>query len=329
MNQYLKNIILSKTFRPLFSMFDKSIGTILTLHRIGEKDQGKLLFNEQLKISPTYLNTLIQSIRKQGYSFISLDELTEVLIKTQAAKKLIVFTLDDGYVDNMELAYPVFKSFAVPFTVYISTSLPEKKMIFWWYIIEDIIIRNEKITLGTGEEYSCPDQAQKENVFLSIRKKIMSMNPLDYSHSLPRLFSDYIFDTAKFNDILPLSWDQIRILQNDPLVTIGNHTHSHFSMKERTSEEIVQDIDHSNSLFIKNTGKKPDHFSYPFGNTDSISAKDIRIISEMGYKTAVSTYSGNIYRYHKDQMHFLPRISLTEQESDLNRTLTLMKLKKQ
>jgi peptidoglycan/xylan/chitin deacetylase (PgdA/CDA1 family) len=330
MNNKIKKLFTSTVFRKILQINDKSIGSILTLHRINQIDPNKILFNEHLKISPEFLEILIKRFRKEKFSFVSIDELFDVLTKKIAAKKLLVFTLDDGYRDNYENALSIFKQHSVPFIIYISTSFPEKQMIFWWYLLEDIILNNDRIVLNNGEAFLCKHLKEKEAAFIAIRGKIISLNPINYHETLPELFSNYSFETKKYNDTLPLSWDQIKKLASEQLVTIGGHTHSHIALKYCTEKQIIEDIGYSNELFEKYLGKTPEHFCYPYGDSFSISPVETSMIAKMGVKTAVTTEYGNIYKSHVSLLHCLPRIFVTEnQQPDLISTLTWMKFKKQ
>ena len=329
MKQLIKKIITKKTFRPLLDITDSSVASILTLHRVDQINPAKLRFNEHLKISPDFLENLIKQFRKNGFSFVSIDELYDVLTKQKRANKLLIFTMDDGYLDNYENALPIFKQHSIPFTIYISTSLPEKQMIYWWYILEDLILENDKIVLNTNETFICNSKAQKESIFLEIREKIIGLNPFQYKKTLPELFSNYSFDVEKYNDCLPLSWHQIELLGNEPLVKIGAHTHSHIALKFCTKEEIIGDISYSNDLFQKHLGQTPKHFCFPYGDSNSLSEKDFDLIKEMDFKTAVTTNSGNIYNKHNQMLHKLPRIFVSEnQESNLIDDINLMKFKR-
>ena len=118
-------------------------------------EDNKLLPNENMKVSPLFLEKFIIELKSKGYEFISLDRLYEILKNGEKVEKQIVFTLDDGYEDNYKIAYPIFKKYNVPFAVYITTSFPEKKAILWWYILEDLIIENSEIILFDGLKYIC------------------------------------------------------------------------------------------------------------------------------------------------------------------------------
>ena len=146
LKNYLKEHLI---LEPYFS----GMAVIFILHRVAPFEAGKLPPNENMKISPKYLAQFINQLIKQGYSFISLDRLYEILIKGERVSKQVVFSLDDGYKDNFEIAYPIFKKFNIPFTIYVTTSFPEKKALLWWYLLEDLILANDEISFKQNDKY--------------------------------------------------------------------------------------------------------------------------------------------------------------------------------
>ncbi|GHT90920.1 hypothetical protein FACS1894122_02360 [Alphaproteobacteria bacterium] len=49
------------------------------LHRIDYIDPARIYYNERLKISPDYLEDLLKYAKFLGCSFVSLDELHEII----------------------------------------------------------------------------------------------------------------------------------------------------------------------------------------------------------------------------------------------------------
>ena len=124
MKKTIKKLIKSKIKKvPFFGNYFSGMATILTLHRIYHMDKNRLPVNrpcapEGLKISPEFLEKFIIDCKSKGYDFISLDELFLILKNKQKVSKKIIFTIDDGYKDNYTHAYPIFKKYKVPFTIY-------------------------------------------------------------------------------------------------------------------------------------------------------------------------------------------------------------------
>jgi peptidoglycan/xylan/chitin deacetylase (PgdA/CDA1 family) len=111
------------------------------LHRVGYQDENKLFANENMKVSPEFLDEFIRQQQK-FYQFISMDELCLIKEgKLKLKKKFVVMTLDDGYLDNFELALPVFKKYNVPFIIFIASGLVDGNALLWWYNLEELILK--------------------------------------------------------------------------------------------------------------------------------------------------------------------------------------------
>jgi len=288
------------------------MATIFMLHRVYPFESNKLLPNENMKISPEFLDSFIQSLKANGYEFISLDKLYELLTRGEKKSKQIVFTLDDGYTDNYTHAYPIFKKHNVPFTIYITASFPERQAVLWWYVLEDLIIENEVIYLSDGSKYICRKWEEKNETFLNIRLKVLSLKKQYFLEQLTELFSHYTIDWFKKCAELALNWYQIDQLSSDELVTIASHTTNHFALNKLSENEIIEEVIGASELLSTEIGKKIEHFAYPFGTSNEIGKREFDIVKGLNFKTVTTTRHGNIYLEHKDYLEYLPRIMLTE-----------------
>jgi peptidoglycan/xylan/chitin deacetylase (PgdA/CDA1 family) len=57
-------------------------------------------------------------------------------------------------------------------------------------------------------------------------------------------------------------------------------------------------------------GVRADHLSYPVGDRTSAGAREFGLAEELGFKTAVTTRPGVIFRKHREHLTALPRISV-------------------
>jgi peptidoglycan/xylan/chitin deacetylase (PgdA/CDA1 family) len=290
----------------------KSLATIFMLHRVAEIDFKNLSPNENLKISPKYLENLIIELINEEYEFINLDTLEYYLINGINKKNQIVFTLDDGYVDNYELAYPIFKKYNIPFTIYITTSFPEKTAILWWYILEEIILKNDFINLEDGTCYFTRTSKEKLTSFLLIRSKILKISKNNFLYHLNNLFKSYNINWYSFSEKLCMNWEQIIELSKDNLVTIAGHTTNHLPLNKLDEFEIIEEVINANLLIQSKTGSIVNHFAYPYGSSMEIGLRETNILKKLNLKTATTTRSGNIFSNHKNFLECLPRVYLTE-----------------
>lgn len=297
---------------PFVQNYFTGMITIFMLHRVHPFEPNKLFPNENMKISPEFLDNFIVELKLKGYEFISLDKMYEILQSGEKVKQQIVFTLDDGYLDNYTVAYPIFKKHNVPFAIYITTSFPQREAILWWYILENVILANNSLKLCDGKVYKCETKEQKEVVFLEIRKIILGFKKENFLDSLKELFCHYEIDWFGKNEELCMDWKQIIELSKDEIVTIGGHTKNHYALNQLSIEEVKSEVVEANKLIEEKIGKRIEHFAYPFGSRNEIGQREFDIVKSLGFKTATTTRRGTIYKEHRNYLECLPRIMLTE-----------------
>ena len=110
-----------------------------------------------------------------------------------------------------------------------------------------------------------------------------------------------------------INWDQIRKLKEEGVV-IGAHSHTHTHMPDISIEEVRNEIETSNKIFLKELGELPTLFAFPYGETtDEI----IELIKEYKFKVAFGQHSGIINE--TSNMYYLPRFSLNEKYGEIDR----------
>lgn len=297
---------------PFMNKYFSGIATVFMLHRVHPINSNKLSPNENMKVSPEFLDKFITNLKLQGYEFISLDRLYEILQKGENVKKQIIFTLDDGYKDNYEIAYPIFKKHKIPFTIYLSTSFPENNALLWWYVLEDLILENDVLKLSNGRNFICQTKEQKENTFLKIREIILGFKKEFFLKSLHKLFENYTINWFSENTKFCMNWEQVTELSKDPLVIIAGHTKNHYALNQLSVKEVKSEILEANELIENKIGKKIEHFAYPFGSSIEIGQREFGVVKNLEFKTSTTTRIGNIYHEHRNYLECLPRIMLTE-----------------
>ncbi|HEY9163521.1 MAG TPA: polysaccharide deacetylase family protein [Magnetovibrio sp.] len=114
-----------------------------------------------------------------------------------------------------------------------------------------------------------------------------------------------------------MSWDQIREMAADPMVTIGSQTASHLHMIDVDATANRADIDKSNQRFKEELGFVPDLIAYPYGefNDDAIAVSRLA-----GFKAGFGQHSGAFGS--GDDVFRLPRFAMNETYGDVARLRT-------
>lgn len=129
--------------RKLHNLTHPVLGRILMLHRVVE--QRSEYNNRELEITPEFLGRTIETYRRQGYRFVSIDEACDIIIRGRTDHLFICLTFDDGYQDNYDIAYPILKQEEVPFAIYVTTGFIDNRHPMWWYTNEKLGISTESL----------------------------------------------------------------------------------------------------------------------------------------------------------------------------------------
>ena len=288
-----------------------ALGVVLMLHRVAEYNKSRLVPNEDLKVSPAFLQKTIDKYKKAGFTFLSLDEVYDVIKeKNKIEKPFVAFTLDDGYLDNYTTAYPIFKRNNVPFCIFVATDFPDKRAILWWISIENLILSNNKIQLSDGTTYICKTYQQKWDTFRHIREKILKLDQRNILISLQELFADYNIDWLGPIQEMGMSWENIKELGKEPLCTIGGHTMSHPSFIPLTLSEIKDEIDGGIEKLKSVIDYDIHHFAYPYGSIKEDEKREYEFLKSFDFKTVFVSFGGVVTKEDTNNLTHLPRFML-------------------
>tara|TARA_Y100000766_G_scaffold281004_1_gene291758 strand:- start:5384 stop:6418 length:1035 start_codon:yes stop_codon:yes gene_type:complete len=293
-------------------------GHIFMLHRILPiEEKSKYEYNFSLAITPSGLEKFINKFQSDGYDFISLDEAL-VRLEKPKEKKFICFTIDDGYSDNLTYALPIFKKYNIPFTIYISNCFPDNKAICWWYDLEKYIKKFDYIDLtsiGVDYKYDNSSIALKDSNY-SVIREIFRRSSLDiHQRFIIEKIGISLDEYYEKNKSRNLTWEEIKFLDKDPLVTIGGHTLNHLSLKNQSDEEVENQVVNGLRFFKEKSGIIIQHFAYPYGSLDDFDQRSIKILKSNGIKTAVLNHPGGIFKDNLEFSYQIPRIGLSDETS--------------
>jgi len=318
----LRNNLIRTAFEALYfsgahallSPLCRGVGAVFMLHHIRPPRSGEFQPNRTLEIVPDFLEAVIITLREAGIELVSLDDMHRRMSGRNFGRRFACITLDDGYRDNKEWAYPIFKRQQVPFAIFVPSSFPDRLGKLWWIVLEQAIANTDSFAFGFNDEIrrmSCASLAEKHKVFSSLYWWLRSL-PTNEA------ILDVIDDIARRYDIdaqglcgeLCMSWPELAELAADPLVTIGGHTVNHVILAKSTDAAADAEIKVGSAALEKALGKPPQHFAYPFGDPSTAGPREFRAAAEAGYKTAVTTRPGVLFAQHADHLLALPRLSI-------------------
>ena len=295
----------------LLAPLTRGKGVIFTLHSVRPEPPQAFEPNRILKVTPDFLETTVETVRKAGYDIVSLDEAARRLKSDDRAPQFACFTFDDGYKDNRDYAYPVLKKHGVPFAIYIPTDYPDGQGELWWLVLENAIRKADEIRVVLGETERVFDTRSvtgKHLAFDGIYWFLRSRPEGELRATVAKVAEVAGYDASSLCRELIMSWDEIRAFAQDPLVTIGAHTRRHYAVAKLPEAEARAEITESVARIEAELGRPCRHFSFPYGDAGSVGERDIALAAALGLETAVTTHKDVLRARYP--MTGLPRVSL-------------------
>lgn len=288
-------------------------GIIFTLHQINNLPVADFAPNAILSITPEFLEASIKTVLAEGYEIISLDELYDRQVNgNKSDKPYAVFTADDGYKDNRDIALPVLKKYNVPLAIYIVSDYSSHQGELWWFALENIIKNSKAIKnpYKKGDVLEAITTEQKYRAFDRIYWPMRESNQFEQRKTIREMAKAHDYDIDALSRDLIMSWEELHELNKEPLITLAAHTKSHFAIAALTEAEAISEIKTGVDIMEKELGEKPTHFSFPYGSPCAANSRDFELVKQFGFKTAVTTRKAVLYKEHKDHLTALPRVSL-------------------
>jgi peptidoglycan/xylan/chitin deacetylase (PgdA/CDA1 family) len=302
---------LYEAMRPLVG----GVGAILTLHHVRPRRPEAFQPNRLLEVSREFLEQLLHRLRQERVDLVSLDEMHRRMTASEFQRRFVCITFDDGYKDLLQHAYPLLKKYQVPFALYIPTSFPDRIGELWWVALEAAIAQNDRIGLivnGKDRFFDCATVTEKRELYDEAYRYLRSMKDENELRRMVRnLCADHNIDPLSFSRDLCMSWEEIVQLAADPLCTVGAHTVNHVMLRKVQNDATVRaEMEMSRAVLEAALDRRPEHLAYPVGDSTSAGPREFRIAAELGFKTAVTTRPGVIFKVHRDHLTALPRISV-------------------
>jgi peptidoglycan/xylan/chitin deacetylase (PgdA/CDA1 family) len=301
--------------RPVFS----GLGAIFTLHNVRPQREDCFQPNAHLEVTPVFLRELLAHLRAHDIEIIGLDELHRRLTERDVARRFACFTFDDGYRDNRDFALPVMREFDAPFTIFVTSEFAQGSGRLWWIALERVIARADSIEVeigGVATRLGTATSTEKCNAFQRLHGWLRRLPEHDLRREMSALCARHDVDEAAICHDLCLSWDELRQLREEKLITIGAHSLSHCNLA-RQSQDIARSEIADSRFRIETELQRPVlHMAYPYGDRAAAGAREFLLTAAAGFKTAVTTRPGMIFPENAAHPTALPRVSLNGHYQD-------------
>jgi peptidoglycan/xylan/chitin deacetylase (PgdA/CDA1 family) len=285
----------------------RGAGIVFTLHHVRPDDGRPFAPNRLLEITPEFLETVLSYLAEIKYDLVSLDEAVARLAQP-GERRFASFTFDDGYRDVRDHALPVLRRFNAPAALFVTTSFADGTGELWWLTLEAAIAKSQSVRFG-GELIDTSTTDAKNAAWEKIYWRLRAVDETKMRAEIAGLSERAGADASDAARHLCMSWDELRTVAQDPLVTIGNHTVHHYMLAKHPEAVMRSEIEEAQTRIAQELGVTPRHIAYPVGDPTSAGPREFRAATEMGL-CGWTTRLGLLFAEHNGHTGGLPRVSL-------------------
>ena len=285
-------------------------GIVVTLHHVRPKQPSPFDPNALLAVPPEFLDRFLGHFKARGWRFVSVDELIGAGPVSESRR--IAVTLDDGYRNNAEHAWPVFRRHNVPFTIYVCPGFCDRSAELWWEALERIIAGTQTLFLageGPAGELPTRNVAEKQRAFrLWTEWLTREADELRQRSAIRALAAKYGLDLSALARELVMDWDEVRAIAAEPLCSIGAHTMTHAALARVSPQDALREMADSADRIEAEIGSRPSTIAFPYGYPAAASSREADLAEQAGFSGSFTTQPGYVPR--SGSRHGLPRVSI-------------------
>ena len=313
--------LLTTGLGSLFALARHDCATVFSCHRFMDREGGTH------GIDPVFLRMGLQYLRKHHYDILSLEGLFRRLRDGQAPDGAVVFTIDDGYMDQALIAAPVFAEFDCPVTTFVTTGFLDGRLWMWWDKIDHVFSNAARrvIEIGIGSETLKYDCASREDRVRAAADFTERCKPLEHERKLATIarlaeLAEVEMPARPPEAYRPMSWDDARRCEKGGM-TFGPHSVTHPILATVAPERSAWEITESWRRLTGEVCRPVPVFCYPNGAWSDFRQDEVTVLREAAFLGAVvnewGLADGASFRGGPDGPFKTKRLPFPERLSDL------------
>ncbi len=274
---------------------------ILMYHRFGELDSANRLSGETFRHQ---LRTL-----KKHFCLITLADLAEQIKSGSVEPGQVVITVDDGYRDFCDIAFPILQEEGVPATFFVTTGFIDGQIWLWPDLLEYALEHTNRdeldlIAYGAARTASLDNEAGRRDAWDVLVKYLLDRTIENRSQELQKICDSLTVTCpdSPTSGYQAVNWDEIRVI-SEAGIEIGAHTVNHPRLTCLSDSELQSEIAGSKSRIEEKLGKKIRTFCYPNGAPKDYDARVAAAVEDAGFDCAVAAHfdgqSGDLYQLRR------------------------------
>ncbi|MBP6262004.1 MAG: polysaccharide deacetylase family protein [Nitrospira sp.] len=272
----------------LSRLVQRNCATVFMLHRFRHMGRGIEGFDVE------HLRNGLEFLRKRKYDLRSLASVIESMMQGGTPLRgAVAFTIDDGYVDQAEVAAKVFADYDCPVTTFLATGFVDGKLWFWWDKIEFIFAstRRHAIRVRLADrliDYHWDSMADRICAQADFTAKCKLVSDSDKHLAIASLAveGEVLVPDVPPEIFSPMTWDQARDCERIGM-TFGPHTVTHPILSRTTDVQAKDEIMESWKRVREELNSPVPIFCYPNGGWGDFGTRETDILKNAGLIGAV------------------------------------------
>ncbi|MBF0463023.1 MAG: polysaccharide deacetylase family protein [Magnetococcales bacterium] len=302
------------------------LGCVIMLHRVRTIPPDTWEANPGLFVSPVQLEILITTLRREGYTLVTLDEAC-ARMRHGDRRRFACLTFDDGYADNQHIL-PVLEQTRTPAMIYVTTGTVDRQVPLWDICLEHILRSQTELVIPVPPDHPAKPArtpAEKDRAFRNGLQHIHALLPEERNTLLQQLKTAHGIDALDLSARALLSWPEMATLARTDWISFGAHGVTHSPLRHLDEAQVRREMLDSKHRLEEMLGIPIRHFAYPYGNWATVSPREPVLARQCGFDSAVLSWGGPVLC--RSNCHALPRIGFADRDSSIDLRLRLSGLR--
>ncbi|MBI5482362.1 MAG: polysaccharide deacetylase family protein [Deltaproteobacteria bacterium] len=285
---------------------------VLCYHRVCDVENDP----NRLSVSPERFAAHLECLRGR-FTPLLLSESVARLARGDLPPRAVALTFDDGYADNVAVAYPLLQRHAVPATIFVATHWIDSAEEFYWDEVERIFLRPGTLPrhltldsptgprswdLGHAAVYSAAEwrtdrdwnvqrhsaPTPRHRAFSEVMALLSVLDGKRRGETLRRLREWAGVAPTGRETHRPLRRGEIAALAGDGLTEVGAHSVSHVRLAALSAADQAAEVAGSKAAIEAIIGRPVTSFAYPFGGM-AYDNGAVEAVRAAGYRVACTT----------------------------------------
>src|SRR6266700_6017468 len=280
----------------------------------------RLIILNYHRASGGYLRHHLLYLRRH-YRMLHLEEALEELYTPSKdgedrcdRRTPLVLAFDDGYRDNYTHAFALACELQIPITIFLIPGYIESGDYFWW-LAGRRFVNDAQVTEATIEGHTYGLNQPKERKALTqviddhLRHAVSVAEREAFLVSFHRQLAVSTSVAPEEEAALPLTWTEVREMEESGYVSFGAHTMHHPILAYLTDlAEVQNEVRDCRVVLEQQLGHPVRAFAYPVGQLQHIGDNVVHAVQQAGYDWALTTIYG--FNTPQSDPHLLRRIEV-------------------